>query len=448
MKKALFSILAFILTLSLVSCGPAGNPTTTQTETQTVTDTITEEVTQTQTETIFERYGQLLKSDKAYNASPNVSDDILETLVNGNNEFAFDLYKQLIATEDGNLFYSPYSVSLAFAMLYAGAGGETKQQMADVFHFDLDDEELHNAFNKIALDIASRGGDDDSANFILNIANAVWAQKDFDIIPDFLDILSENYDAGLRLVDFAKQVEEARQMINSWVNDQTAGRIDELIAEGDLETATVLLLTNAIYLKAKWFAPFMVEKTHDAQFNLLDGSTVTVAMMEQEMAFNCTEGSNYQAIELKYKGHDFSMVILLPDSGEFEEFEASLDARKLNEIITNMDSDIVTLSMPKFSYESDIRLEKILSDMGMPNAFGPADFSRMSPVPGLYIIDAAHKAFISLDELGIEAAAATWVAVGGMSSNVFTMDRPFMYFIRDIETNTILFVGRVMNPAA
>ncbi|MFA5604671.1 MAG: serpin family protein [Dehalococcoidales bacterium] len=202
MKKAIFSILAVILTLSLVSCGPAGTVTLTQTETRTVTDTITQEVTQTQTETIFERYGQLLKSDKAYNASPDVSDDILETLINGNNEFAFDLYKQIIAEEDGNLFYSPYSISLAFAMLYAGAAGETKEQMADVFHFDLDDEELNAAFNKLALELAGRGADEETDTFILNIANALWAQKGFDILPGFLDTLSENYDAGMRLLDY------------------------------------------------------------------------------------------------------------------------------------------------------------------------------------------------------------------------------------------------------
>jgi serpin B len=445
MKKAVFTALAVILTLSLVSCGPAATVTVTQTET--TTSTTTQEITQTHTETIFEKYGQLLKSDKAYNSSPDVDDETLATLVNGNNEFAFDLYKQLIAAEDGNLFYSPYSISLAFAMLYAGAGGETKEQMADVFHFDLDDEELNTAFNKLALELAGRSEENDKNSFTLNIANAIWAQKGFDILPGFLDTLSENYDAGMSLLDFANNVEVARQVINNWVNEQTEGRIDELIAEGDLDTATLLLLTNAIYFEAEWFSPFIEEKTHDARFTLLDDSTVTVPMMEQEMAFNCTEGSNYQAIELKYKGYDFSMVILLPGYGEFEEFEASLDAQKINEIINNMDSDVVTLSMPKFNYESDIRLEQILKDMGMLNAFGPADFSGISPVADLHIIDAAHQACISVDELGTEAAAATWVAVGGMSSNVFTMDRPFIYLIRDIETNTILFVGRVMNPA-
>jgi serpin B len=445
MKKVVFTILAIILMSSLVSCGQTGTVTVTQTETRTVTETQTHEVTQTKTETLVEKYGQLLKSSKAYNSSPDVSDADIEILVNGNNEFVFDLYRQIISTEDGNLFYSPYSISMAFAMLYAGAGGETKEQMADVFHFDLDDEELNAAFNKLAIELASRGDDED--NFSLNIANAIWGQEGFNILPEFLDTLSENYDAGLRLLDFSEQVEEARQIINDWVSDRTEGRIDELIAEGDLDPSTLLVLTNAIYFKAEWFSPFMEEKTHDAQFRLLDGSTVTVSMMEQVMSFNCTEGSNYQAIELNYKGHDFSMVILLPDYGEFEEFEASLDAQKVDEIINNMDGDAVILSMPKFNYDSDIRLEQILKDMGMPNAFGAADFSGIADNADLYITDAAHKAFISVDELGTEAAAATWVAIAGLTSNEFTMDRPFIYLIRDIETNTILFVGRVMNPA-
>jgi serpin B len=437
MKNAVFTILAVILTLSLVSCGPAGTVTVTQTETETVTNTVTQEVinTSTLTHQLTTEYGQLLKSDKAYDSSPNVSDETLTTLVNGNNKFAFDLYKQLVSTEEGNLFYSPYSISLAFAMLYANpVPDEIKEQMKEALDFYLDDEELHSAFNKLALELAGRSEENDKNRFALNIANAIWGQEDYKFSQEFLDILAENYDAGIRLLDFLNKSEEARQIINEWVNDETNGKIQELIAEREIDPATEFIITSAIYFKAEWFAPFMKELTHDADFTLLDSSTVTVSMMEQQMQFNYEDGSNYQAIELQYKGKDFSMVILLPDEGNFEEFEAALDAQKIDEIINGMQNDVVVLSMPKFTYEADINLAEILDNMGLP-------------VTELQILDAAHQACISVDELGTEAAAAVWVAVGAAPSNYFTMDRPFIYLIRDNVTNTILFVGRVMNPA-
>jgi len=389
--------------------------------------------------------GDELKSDKPYNTSPEASSEDLETLVGGNTEFALDLYQQ-IKDSDDNLFYSPYSISLALAMTYAGARGVTRQEMRDVLHFDLDDAALHAAFNQLTLELASRGQDDDQG-FQFNIANAIWGQQGFDFLDEFLDTLAENYDAGLRIADFLDATEESRQIINQWVSDQTEGKIEELIAEGDLDPATVLVLTNAIYFKAEWYAPFAEEETHDATFTRLDGSTVTVPMMEQSMSFACAEGDNYQAIEMKYQGHDFSMVVLLPREGHFEEFEASMDAQKVEAIIDSLEGEAIILSMPKFSYDNRIDLEQTLADMGMPSAFGNADFSGISEnSAGLYIYGAKHESFVSVDEKGTEAAAASYVAIAGLSDNEFTMDRPFIYLIRDIETGTILFIGRVLDP--
>jgi serpin B len=391
--------------------------------------------------------GDELKSDKAYDTSPEVSDTDLAKLVDGNTEFALDLYQQL-AKEDGNLFYSPYSISLALAMTYAGARGVTRQEMRDVLHFELDDTALHAAFNRLTLELASRQSLDEENYFQLNIANAIWGQQGFEFLDQFLDTLAENYGAGLRVIDFQSATEEARQTINQWVSDETQGKIEELIAEGDLDEGTVITLTNAIYFKALWYSPFQREQTENGQFTLLDGSTVTMPMMKQDMSFYYTEGSNYQAIELKYKGHDFSMVVLLPRAGEFEEFEASLDAQKVSDIIDSMEGQAVNISMPKFSYESSIRLEQTLIDMGMPSAFSNADFSGLAEnAADLYITDAAHKALISVDEDGTEAAAASWVAIAGLTETEFNMNRPFIYLIRDIETGTILFMGRVLNPA-
>jgi len=392
--------------------------------------------------------GMELKSDKT-RAVSDASQSDLETLVEGNSAFALDLYQQLSQENASNLFFSPYSISVAFAMTYAGARGETEQQMAEVLHFDLPQDRLHAAFNLLEAELNSRQSLDEEDYFQLNIANAIWGQNGFEFLDEFLDTMAENYGAGLRIVDFLRATEEARQTINQWVSDETQGKIEELIAEGDLDEGTVIALTNAIYFKAKWYSPFMEENTHDAQFTLLDGSTVTVPMMKQDMSFYYTEGSDYQAIELKYKSHAFSMVILLPRAGEFEEFEASLNAQKVSDIIDSMEGQALNILMPKFGYETGYRLEKILSDMGMPNAFSNADFSGMAAnAADLYITDAAHKAFISVDEKGTEAAAATWVAIAGLTEIEFNMNRPFIYLIRDIETGTILFVGRVLNPGA
>jgi serpin B len=423
MKKIFLALLAVLVVLGSISCAPSDTPFVS---------------------------GMELKSGKARDTSPSASATDIETLVRGNSAFAFDLYHQLIK-EDGNIFYSPYSISLALAMTYAGARGETEKQMAETLHFDLPQDRLHPTFNKLDEELASRqesSDTEDGDGFRLNVANAIWGQRGFEWLPDFLDTLAQNYGAGLRIVDFLRANEESRQTINQWVSDQTEEKIKELIAEGDLDPGTALVLTNAIYFKARWFSPFQESATHDSQFNLLNGSTVTVPMMKQSMSFGYAEGSDYQAVELKYRGGDFSMVVLLPRAGRFGEFEASLDAQKVEEIIGELENEIVILSMPKFSYDTGFRLEKTLADMGMPNAFGNADFSGMTPNADLYITDAAHKAFVSVDEKGTEAAAATWVGVAGISNNEFTMDRPFIFLIRDIPTSTILFLGRVLNPAA
>lgn len=398
-------------------------------------------------------YGEVLKSDKERETSPNVSDAVLQALIDGNTEFAIDLYKQL-GQEDGNLFYSPYSLSLALAMTYVGAEGVTKQQMADVLQFILQDEELHAAFNKLALELASRGegaeGKDDEG-FRLNVVNAIWGQKDFGFLAEFLDILAENYDAGLRILDFISNPEECHIIINDWVSEQTEGRIEDLIKEGIITSLTRLVLTNAIYFNAAWQYPFDEDNTADALFQLLDGSEVTVEMMHQTEEFGYAEGDGYQAVDLKYDGSELSMVIVLPEVGNFDTFESSLDASILGEIVNNLGLADVTLSMPKFEYDSDFSLKKALEAMGMPVAFSmAADFSGMTGDDDLFIKDVMHKAFVSVDEAGTEAAAASAVimdlkAAPGEPVEV-TIDSPFIYLIRDIQTGTILFAGRVMNP--
>ena len=402
--------------------------------------------------------GEVLQSDKERISSPDASADEQALLVEGNSAFAFALY-QALKREEGNLFYSPYSISLALAMTYAGARGETAQQMADTLQFLLGQERLHPAFNWLDAELAKRGEGaqgKDGEGFRLNVVNAIWGQRDYEFLSEFLDVLAENYGAGLRILDFINEAEECRVTINDWVSNQTEGRIEDLIPQGAISELTRLVLTNAIYFNAAWKYPFDEGVTSDGQFYLLDGGQVTVPMMMQTESFGYTKGEGYQAVELLYDGDELSMVILLPEDGNLEAFEETLNAEQVDTITSGLQNTRVLLTMPRFEFESQFSLNDTLSNMGMPIAFSPyeADFSGMNGGLGterLFISDVVHKAFVAVDEAGTEAAAATAVimslaAVPEPPVEV-TIDRPFVFLIRDIETGAILFVGRVLNPS-
>ncbi len=395
--------------------------------------------------------GEILLSEKQRVTLRDVDETDLATLVDGNNAFAFDLY-QILRQTSGNVFYSPCSISLALAMTYAGARGETEQQMADTLHFILPQDRLHPAFNSLDIELSQRGEGaegKDGEGFRLNIVNAIWGQKDYQFLATFLDILAENYGAGLRILDFIKEPEESRITINQWVSDQTEGRIEELIQEGLIDTFTRLVLTNAVYFNAAWEYPFEEDRTCDGAFYLLSGDEVTVPMMKRTESFGYTEGDGYKAVELPYDGGELSMVVLLPEAGKLEMFESSLDAQQMETIMEALEPNQIALTLPQFEFESEYSLKEVLTVMGMPAAFSArADFSGMAHNRELYIDDVVHRTFLSVDEAGTEAAAATAVivAVIGMPITV-TIDRPFILFIRDIETGAILFVGRVLNPA-
>ena len=396
-----------------------------------------------------------VSSDVQRVLSPVVPASEGEELVAGSNEFAFDLYRAL-ATEDGNLFYSPYSISLALAMTYAGARGETEQEMADTLHFTLPQDRLHPAFNGLDLELASRGQGaegTDEEGFRLNIANAIWGQEGYSFLERFLDTLAENYGAGLRIVDFEREAEKARVTINDWVADETEGKIRDLIPPGVIDDLTRLVLTNAIYFNAAWLSPFQEPNTEDGPFHTLDGREVQVPMMSQLASFGYAEGEGYQAVELPYDGEALSMVVLLPDAGEFEAFEGRLNADLFSSLAEDLTRRQVVLTMPRFKYESTFSLSDALKELGMPTAFTEfADFSGMNGEGGLYIQDVLHKAFVSVDEKGTEAAAATAVVVGTTSAPSpdveLTIDRPFVFLIRDIQTGAVLFAGRVLDPTA
>jgi serpin B len=396
---------------------------------------------------------------------PSPGDDI-SALVDGNTEFTFDMYQNLSAS-DGNFFFSPYSISTALAMTYAGARGETEQQMADTLHFALAQERLHAAFSELDKALKGRGKatttvyspegeiiEAEVDGFRLNIANALWGQKDYSFLSDFLDLLEAYYGSGLKTLDFINEPEESRLAINQWASEQTEGRIKDIIPPGVINAFTRLVLANAIYFNAHWQHQFAESATRDGVFHLLDGSTVTVPMMRQEENFSYTEGDTYQAVRLPYLGNEFAMTILLPKEGQFEDFESELDTQTLKDITDTFESKRVVLTLPKFQFESSFLLNQALSEMGMPTAFsGGADFSGMTGNKELFIGAVLHKSFVSVDEKGTEAAAVTAVIITVVSMPPpatvnFTADRPFIFLIQDIETGSILFIGRVLNPAA
>ena len=407
---------------------------------------------------------KLVRSDKSRDVSPDATTGELAQLVDGNSAFAFDLYHALRETSDGNLFYSPYSISMALAMTYAGARGETERQFADTLHFPLLQDRLHPAFNALDAQLDPRGREStggDESEFRLNVVNAVWGQHDYKFLEPFLDVLAAHYGAGVRPTDFVGSPEESRVRINDWIAEQTEDRVQDLIPEDAIDNLTRMVLTNAIYFNANWFYAFSEGLTKPGTFHLSNGGEVEAQMMTTAKPewFDYADGDGYQAVELPYSGRDMAMTILLPDAGNFSEFEESMDAALVSRITGDLERVNVELTMPKFKFESEFKMRETLSKMGMPNAFGEltADFSGMDgrscydgDRPCLLIENVFHKAFVSVDEKGTEAAAATGVVVRLASARPepkkVVVDRPFIFLIRDRATKSILFVGRVENP--
>lgn len=385
-------------------------------------------------------------------ATPSVPDATLRTFAESNAAFAMALYGQ-IAEPGKNLFYSPYSISAALAMTYAGASGNTEAQMKQAMHFDLAEPALHEAFNALDRALEGRGADlpDDETGspFTLEIANSIWGQNGFPFEQPFLDTLAQHYGAGMRLLDFIADAEKARQIINAWVAMVTHDRIKDLIPQGIIDSATRLVLTNAIYFKASWKTKFDKTQTAAGPFTKLDGSTIQTDLMHlQDKDFAYATGDGWAAAELPYVGDDISMVIVVPD--DLAAYEAALTGPGLTALFDALAPQALTLTVPKFTFEADFNLGEALKALGMTDAFtGDADFSGMTATANLFIQAVVHKAFVAVDEDGTEAAAATAVIVGETSVPTFIdfkADRPFLFFIRDRPTNSVLFVGRVVDP--
>ena len=386
-------------------------------------------------------------------------------IVDGNNEFALDLFAKLQSTK-GNLFFSPYSISTALAMTYAGARNQTESQMAEVLHFPVsanrrmdssskslpDRQQFPKEFGKIIKDLNNRG---QKGAYTLTVANALWGQKDYGFLEEFLELIESSYDGRLNEVDFIRAAENARETINAWVEKKTNGKIKNLISQGVLNAMTRLVLTNAIYFKGNWAKQFKEDRTQDAPFTLANGNKINVAMMNQKADFGYMETDTFQALEMPYVDQELSMVILLPKKSDaLNEFEKTLTLENLTQWLTKIHKREVVVFVPKFKMTSQFSLASVLKSMGMEDAFSSnADFSGINGKRDLFISAVIHKAYVEVNEEGTEAAAATGVvmrltSVGPAPIPVFRADHPFLFLIRDNLTGSILFIGRVVNPKA
>lgn len=379
-----------------------------------------------------------------------VSDEEVSSLVQGNNRFALDLYARLGARE-GNLFFSPNSISTALAMVYAGARGSTADEMARALHFDLPPDAIHASFEQL---MASLGAGDAERSYALSIANRLWAQQGYEFLPQYLNLTEQRYGARVGDVDFRTATEEARIAINAWVAEQTRGKIVDLIKPGSLNATTRLVLTNAIYFKGNWHTQFKTQFTRQAPFTVSPGNSVQVDMMNQAETFGYADRDGVQVLELPYVDEELSMFVLLPKQVDgLAALESELTAENLDEWTRNLRRVKVNVFLPKFTMRSGFELGETLRDLGIETAFGrEADFSGMTDRSDLFISSVVHQAFVEVNEEGTEAAAATGVQLRATSARVgpppiFRADHPFVFMIRQKQSGAILFLGRFVEPA-
>jgi len=398
------------------------------------------------------------------NLNAIAQEDGIPELVVGNTAFAFDLYAEVRQDTDGNLLVSPYNISQALAMTYAGAGGETAAQMAETLAFTLPQPELHEAFSTLSANLVARGtaeADPESGQpaRALRIANGLWGEQTYPFSQEYTVPLEQYYGAGLQQTDFINAPEAAREEINAWVAGQTEDRIQNIVPPNAITPLTRLVLANAIYFYGGWANTFSPGATADDAFFPLGGTTVTVPFMVQRTDLPYARGNGFQMIEFPYAGSDLAFTVILPDDGQFEAIEEGLDPETVNAAIGELRDTDILVYLPKFEFEFSASLAPTLQSMGMADAFDPqrADFTGMmdgTPPDPLFLSDVLHKAFISVDENGTEAAAATVVisdtgAAPGEPTEPLEVriDRPFLFAIRDTQTGTLLFLGRVMDPS-
>jgi len=397
----------------------------------------------------------------SYTANATIAEAV-NNVVNANNQFAFDLYSQYKFQND-NLLFSPYSISTALAMTYEGARGQTAEEMQAVFHFPQDNNTRRLGFAGVYNEVNKK-----DKEYNLSTANALWAQRDYKFLDAYFNLTATYYGGNVSNLDFVGDSENSRVTINNWVEEQTNNKIRDILPPGSVNSLTRLVLTNAVYFKAKWYIPFLNE-TSDQDFRVTPGNITKVKMMSLygdyaktsdgksvPLRFYYAETNETQILELPYQGDDVSMLIILPKEDNLQDLEQSLTADKLGELKAMLsETELEGVYMPRFKFEAKYFMVDTLKNMGIEKAFDPneADFSGMDGTKNLYISNVIHQAFIEVNETGTEAAAATAVimamtAMPATPKPVFRADHPFIFIIQQRDTGNILFMGRVTNPTA
>ncbi|MCA8990107.1 MAG: serpin family protein [Planctomycetaceae bacterium] len=383
---------------------------------------------------------------KSKSPEPEIPVEQLKAAAMSGNQFAIDLQK-ILSASDGNWFSSPASISTALAMTATGAKNQTLQEMQSVLHAGADSSAWLQSMGGLSQLLNSKG-----EGHVLRMVNQLWGQKTYPFHKEFLQRLEREFAAALQELDFQKQPEQCRQTINSWVSSQTEERIQDLLPSGSITALTRMVLTNAIYMKADWLHGFNKTHTKPQPFFITEDETVNAPLMTQKKKFGYAENETAQVISLPYKTGDLSMVVLLPKSRTgLAELEASLTVEQLNAWHSLLRTREVRLYLPRFKMESSFNLNHTLGQLGMPTAFGTdADFTGISDAEDLYLSDVVHKAFVEVDELGTEAAAATGVVVTARAAPpqypTFRADHPFLFLITHQPTQAILFMGRLQRP--
>ncbi len=378
--------------------------------------------------------------------------DTLAGLVKGNTMFALDLYARLRTEKDGNLFFSPYSIAAVLSMVYPGARGRTAKQMEAVLHMAVEQEQLAQAFAECE---AALRAIQQTGHVLLHSVNSLWGQQGCQFLQEFLDLLVQRYQALVKEANFSAS-EAARQEINDWVEEQTHGKITDLLAPGMITPDTLLVLVNVMYFKGKWANQFQEKDTRDAAFWMTPEKRVDVPTMYQkaEFPYGFIAQEQLHILEMPYVGDELSMTILLPTEKDgLTHLENRLTLENLTFWRQHLAPGEIDVFLPKLTLCSGVQLAQILAKMGMSDAFsGEADFSGMTGQRDLVISDVIHKAFVEVTEEGTEAAAATAVMMGrGLSfappPPEFRADHPFLFLIREKTTGSVLFLGRVVDPA-
>jgi serpin B len=371
--------------------------------------------------------------------------------VTGNTTFALDLYSHLAKGDEGNLFYSPYSISTALAMTYAGARGNTATEMEKVLHFEAR-QGVHSPFKELQSRVNAIG---EKGKVTLNVANSLWPDRQYKFLDSFMYLVSKHYVATIKPIDFSN-ADLAAKLINTWVEDKTNDLIKDILKASDIDPLTKLALVNAIYFKGTWKYQFKKKQTREQDFMVTRANRVKVPLMSQAGKFHYGENKDLQVLELPYDGDDVSMVVILPRKVDgLAALEKKLNAQTLTQWTGLLrQHKKVNVFFPRFKMEYMMHMKKTLTAMGMPDAFSTvrADFSGMDGSRNLRIHKVIHKAFVEVNEEGTEAAAATVVLMAARSARIdrpptFRADHPFIFLIKDRVTGSVLFMGRMTNPA-